>query len=105
MSDAALQQLSDAQGALIAALDAQDIEAIDSANAALAQAVQSVRAVGGWHERAGLREEIALILRTADAARGRVNMMADRNRRNLDKLISLVGAPRASSYGRSGRLS
>ena len=47
MSDAALQQLSDAQGALIAALDAQDIEAIDSANAALAQAVQSVRAVGG----------------------------------------------------------
>jgi hypothetical protein len=105
MSDAALQQLNDAQAALIAALDAHDVDAIEAANGAIETAVLGMRTVGGWHDRPGLRDELVRILRTAEAARGRVNALADSNRRNLDKLINLAGAPRTNAYGRSGRLS
>jgi hypothetical protein len=105
VSEAALQQLDDAQAALIAALDAQDIDAIDAANAAVASAVEAVRAAGGWRERPGLRQDLIRILKTAEAARGRINALSDQNRRDLDKLISLAGAPRAVAYGRAGRLS
>jgi hypothetical protein len=104
VSETPLQQLNDAQTALIAALDAHDVDAIDAANAAVAVAVEEVRVVGGWRERAGLRDDLIHILKGAEAARGRVNALTDRNRRDLDKLISLTGAPRATAYGRSGKL-
>jgi hypothetical protein len=106
VSDSALQQLSDAQTALIAALDAKDIDAIDAANAAVAVAVEEVRVVGGWRERPGLRDDLIQVLKSAEAARGHINALADQNRRNLDKLISLGGTvTRATAYGRSGKLS
>ena len=104
MSESALQQLNDAQAALIAALDAQDVDAIEAANAAVAVAVEEVRVVGGWRERPGLRDDLIQVLKSAEAARGHVNALADKNRRNLDKLISLAGAPRATAYGRNGQL-
>jgi hypothetical protein len=105
VSEAALQQLDDAQAALIAALDAHDIDAIGAANAAVAIAVEAVRAAGGWRDRPGLRQDLVRILKTAETARGRINALSDQNRRDLDKLISLAGAPRAVAYGRAGRLS
>jgi len=106
VSDSALQQLSDAQTALIAALDAKDIDAIDAANAAVAVAVEEVRVVGGWRERPGLRDDLIQVLKSVEAARGHINALADQNRRNLDKLISLGGTvTRATAYGRSGKLS
>jgi hypothetical protein len=104
VSDSALQQLSDAQAALMAALDAHDIDAINAANAAVAVAVEEVRVVGGWRERPSLREDLIQLLKSAETARGHVNALADQNRRSLDKLISLAGAPRATAYGRSGKL-
>jgi hypothetical protein len=106
VSDSALQQLDDAQAALIAAVDAKDIDAIDAANAAVAVAVEEVRVVGGWRERPGLRDDLIRVLKSAEAARGHINALADQNRRNLDKLISLGGtvAP-TTGYGRSGKLS
>jgi len=106
VSETALQQLNDAQAALIAALDAKDIDAIDAANAAVAVAVEEVRVVGGWRERPGLREDLIQVLKSAEAARGHVNALADQNRRNLDKLISLGGTVSpTSAYGRTGKLS
>jgi len=105
VSDVALQQLGDAQAALIAALHARDIEAIDAANMAVAVAVEDVRKAGGWREHPALRDELIQILKNAEAARGQINALADQNRRNLDKLISLAGAPRTAAYGRSGKLS
>jgi len=97
--------LSDAQAALITALDAHDVAAIEAANAAIAAAVEDVRIAGGWRERAGLRDDLVRVLRGAETARGRVNALADKSRRELDKLISLAGAPRPMAYGRSGKLS
>jgi hypothetical protein len=105
VSDGALQQLGDAQAALIAALNARDIEAIDAANMAVAVAVEDVRNAGGWREHPRLRDELIQVLRCAEAARGHINALADQNRRSLDKLISLAGAPRTVAYGRSGKLS
>lgn len=104
MSEAALQQLDEAQAALIAALDAHDVDAIDAANLAVAGAVQAVRAAGGWRDRPSLRDDLVRILRSAEAARGRVNALADRNQRDFDKLISLGGTPRALAYGRRGTI-
>ena len=104
MSDSSLQQLNDAQAALITALDAHDVNAIEAANAAVAVAVDEVRVVGGWRERPGLRDDLIHILKGAEAARGRINALADQNRRGFDKLISLTGTPRATAYGRSGKL-
>jgi signal transduction histidine kinase len=105
VSEAALQQLSDAQAALIAALDNHDIEAIDAANVALTAAIEQVRSAGSWHDRPSLRDDLVQLLKTAEAARGRINALSDQNRRDLDKLISLAGTPRAVAYGRGGRLS
>jgi hypothetical protein len=104
MSDAALQQLDDAQTALIAALDAHDLDAIDAANGAVARAVEQVRAVGGWRDRPGLRDDLVRILRSAEAARGRINALADGNRRDFDKLINLGGPPHTRAYGRRGTI-
>ena len=105
MSQTALEQLSDAQAALSAALEARDIEALDAATAAVAVAVEEVRVVGTWQERPALREDLLAVLERADVARGRLNALSDANRRKLDKLIALAGAPRAVSYGRNGKLS
>lgn len=105
MSESALLQLSDAQTALSAALDARDVDALDAATAAVAAAVEEVRVAGGWREHAGLRDDLITVLKGAEDIRGRVNSLADGNRRKLDKLVSLAGTPRAISYGRSGKLS
>ncbi|HWI87257.1 MAG TPA: hypothetical protein VNT42_13175 [Sphingomonas sp.] len=104
MSATLLQQLNDAQAALDAALDARDLDALDAASAAVAVVVEEVRVVGGWRDRPGLREDLVQILKNAEAARGRINALTDLNRRRLDKLVSLAGAPRAVAYQRSGKL-
>ncbi len=104
MSETALQQLHDAQAALAAALETRDSDALEAATAAVAVAVDEMRGTGGWRDRPGLRDDLVHILRMAEAARGRVNALADLNRRKLDKLISLAGQPRAVAYGRTGRL-
>jgi len=104
MSEALLRQLSEAQSALMAALDERDLDAIDAANGAMEAAVASLRAAGNWQSEPGLGAELVRMLKVAETARGHVNLLADRNRRNLDKLMSLAGVQRGNAYGRSGLL-
>lgn len=104
MSEAALQRLDDAQAALIAALDGHDIDALAAATATLARAAEALAAAGAWHARTDLREGVQHALGRSHAARGRVNALADRNRRRLDTLVGLLGQPRAHAYARSGKL-
>ena len=104
MSQTALRQLTAAQSALKAALDAHDIDALEQATASLAEAVVEMRAAGAWRDRPELRDDLILALKSADAVRGRINALSDRNRRQLDRLIALTGTPRAEAYSRSGRL-
>ncbi|WP_294389959.1 hypothetical protein [uncultured Sphingomonas sp.] len=104
MSEAALQQLIHAQAALSEALVANDVDALHDANGQLVAAVNALRGVDAWHDRVGLRDALVHALKTAEAARGLVNQLADKNRRQLDRLVSLAGQPRALAYGRAGLL-
>ena len=104
MSVAALRQLTEAHAALRAALESHDIDALESATLRLNEAVLDMCATGAWRADPDLRDDLIHALRTADAVRGHINALSDRNRRQLDRLIALAGAPRAQAYGRNGRL-
>lgn len=104
MSHAALERMIARQEALSAALDGHDVAALERAASALNTAVQEVAASGGWHAGAELRGRLRLSLQLADAAKARINYLADRTRRRLDRLAALTGEPRTQAYGRTGRL-
>lgn len=104
MSVRALERLTHAQATLIVALDSDHIDGIEAATAELAQALGEVRAAGAWREHPDLRSDIIEALRMADAARGRINYLADRTRRRLDLMFSLASGSRAQSYRRDGTL-
>jgi hypothetical protein len=103
VSEAALDTLTAAQAAHIAALDAGDIDALESATAALRQALDEVRGLGGWRARTDLRARLIDARKQADAARARINWLADANARRLDRLATATNLPRAQAYGRTGR--
>ncbi len=102
MSDRAIERLTEAQAALIAALDANDAAAIDAASSAVAQAVAQVRAVGGWRATPALRNALEHALRNSEGVRVRANYLADHGRRRLQALDVIGGGARAR-YSRSGR--
>ena len=104
MSRAALQRLTDAQSALLAALDAGDVAAIEDANAMIREAVNVAHATGAWKARPELRADVLRTLQQADGARGRINVLLDQNRSRLDRLAALSGNPRTSAYRRDGRI-
>ena len=105
MNETALRRLIDAQNALRTALDGHDVTALENAAHTLAEAVGVMRATDAWRDHPDLRRDLTQALKDADAVRGHINALADRNRRQLDRLIALAGIPRAQAYGRNGRLS
>jgi hypothetical protein len=104
VNETALEDLIAHEATLVAALDAGDITLIESATRNMAGAIAAVASAGGWHERSDLRDRVTAALRLAEAAGGRINYLADDNRRRLERLNTLSGRPRAEAYGRSGRL-
>ena len=99
-----VDRLKAAQDALAAALDGKDLGAVIACNVEMAQALAEAQAIGGWRDRSHLRATLTAMLATAETMAGRVNLLADNNRRQLDRLATATGAPRAQAYGRSGRL-
>jgi hypothetical protein len=104
MSEAALLRVTNAQSALIAALDSCELQALETANQELADALAALQAEGAWRERAELRDTLIHAIKSADAARARVNFLADANRRRLEHLVSLTRGQTPQAYGRNGRL-
>lgn len=104
MNQAALDALIAHEEALIAALDSQDIALIETSTSDMRDALTRVAAIGSWHDRGTVGERVVQAVRLAEAAKGRINYLADRNRRQLDRLATLTGAPLAAAYGRAGRL-
>lgn len=104
MSAAALDGLIASEEGLIAALDGGDAAAIEAALLAFRYALEEVKAAGGWREAPRIVERITHALQLADAARIRTNYLADRTRRQLDRLARPRAATRATAYGRDGRL-
>lgn len=103
MTAAALDQLIAAEEIFISALDGEDIGAIEQAALTMRATLASVAASGAWNTNGETGARLVQAMRLAEAAGGRVNYLADRNRRRLDKLAQLSGAQRPQAYSRYGR--
>ncbi len=105
MTVAPLEALVREQRALLAALDADDVEAIARHTAGIDEALAHIRASAprSTSSQAKALAEEAMTL--ADAARVRVNVLADMTARRLSRLAAATGKGNAApTYGRNGRL-
>lgn len=105
MSTAPLEALIVQQKTLIAALDADDANGIVRATAGVQDALTRIHALKprfvSNDARALAQEAMAL----TEAARVRVNVLADMTQRRLARLAAASGKGRATqTYGRTGRL-
>lgn len=104
MSTAPLEALIREQRALIAALDSDDVEAIAHHTDTMNEALVRIRALGarfGTYEAKRLAEEAMML---TDAARVRVNVLADMTQRRIGRLATATGkGPAVQVYGRTGR--
>jgi hypothetical protein len=89
----ALDQVIICQRDLLTALDARDVVALESAAAALAVAVSLAKAEGPAEHDLNARDQIDYSLKQNEAARIRVNYLADWNRQKIDRLAELRGLP------------
>ena len=104
MSAAALDTLIAAERALIAALDGNDPRAIERATTDYAAAVSVVRSCGAWRSLPDVKDRVNEAMALADAARTRVNVLADLTRRRLSRLTRAAGRDMGIGYTRNGRL-
>lgn len=105
MSEIVLDRLTHAAEGLIDALDKGNAQAVEEATRRFSDAIDTVRAVGGWHGSPEIIEKLQHAMKLADAARARVNYLADINRRRFDMLCKAAGLDSpASAYDRRGRL-
>jgi hypothetical protein len=105
MSTAPLEALLREQRALIAALDADDADGITRHTAAVEQALVRIRALEPRIIGADAKRLAAEAVTLADAARVRINVLADLTARKLDRLAAATGKGQpAATYGRTGRL-
>lgn len=105
MSTAPLEVLIAAQRALIAALDADDVDAISAQTAAVDDALIRIRALSPHFASGEAKALVSETITLADAARVRVNVLADMTSRRLARLAAVTGKGSAApTYGRTGRL-
>jgi VIT1/CCC1 family predicted Fe2+/Mn2+ transporter len=105
MSTAPLEALVREQRLLIAALDADDVEAIARHTAAVEDALVRIRSFGARFTGAEARRLAVEAMTLTDAARIRVNVLADMTERRLTRLALATGKGNAApTYGRTGRL-
>ena len=105
MSLASLEMLVNAQRLLVAALDADDVEAIGRHTAAVEQALVPVRAFSSQDLGAAARQLASEAMALTEAARVRVNVLADRTSRRITRLAVATGKGNAApTYGRTGRM-
>jgi len=102
VTDIDVDRVIAAQASLIAALDAGDVAAIEVATTALSNMLTALRAGGAVVDAS--RERVDHALRQSDAARTRVNFLADRTRQRLDRLAERRGGRRPATYNSLGRL-
>jgi orotidine-5'-phosphate decarboxylase len=105
VSNAPLETLVQEQQALIAALDNDDVTAIARHTDTVQDAILRIRALNprfaGTEAKRLIDESITL----ADAARVRINVLADLTSRKLTRLAATTGKGNANpTYGRNGRL-
>ena len=87
------------QERLISALDSRNAAALEAATAELADALTQLRANGAVYQTDSNRLDHAL--RQSEAARIRVNVLADWTRQRIDRLAEYRGTG-GGAYGRTG---
>ena len=98
MTAALIEQLITAQSTLIAALDTRDAVAIEQATQALGSSVAALRGQDAWRESGDMRERVSLALKQTDAARIRINYLADWTRQRIDGIAQLRGGAPTQIY-------
>ncbi len=96
----ALGRLEAAHRDLIGALDANDVDAIAARVETLRSAVAAVRALGAWRDLPELKTRARHISQLGDAARIRINVLADANRQRLQLLSASRGDLAPGTYAR-----
>lgn len=105
MSTAPLEALIAAQRGLIAALDADDVDGISTQTVAVDDALVRIRALNPRFTSSEAKALVSEAIVLADAARVRVNVLADMTSRRLARLATATGKGNATpTYGRNGRL-
>lgn len=104
MSATILDQLIASEQALIAALDGDEPHLIEQSLIGFADAVEGLKAVAGWRDTPDVVIRVAHALQLAEAARIRTAYLADRTRRQIERLSALnVRGGAGMAYGRNGR--
>jgi hypothetical protein len=98
MSVSALDRLIECQRDLLSALDSRDVASIETASAALMIAVKAAKSTDSWHSREEAKAKLDYALKQTDAARTRVNFLADWTCQKIDKLAELRGINSPDSY-------
>jgi hypothetical protein len=101
MSVALLDALIASQNDLLAALDQRDVGAIEEATVNLAIAVSAAKAADVWRDQFDSKSKIDYALKQTEAARARVNFLADWNRQKIEKLAVLRGNSVTATYKKS----
>ncbi len=105
MSTAPLEALVREQRALIVALDADDVAAIANSTAAVEDALVRIRALSPRFVSSDARRLAEEAMSLTEAARIRVNVLADMTSRRIARLAAATGKGKATqTYGRTGRL-
>jgi hypothetical protein len=93
------------QKALIAALDSDDVEGIACATAAVENALLRIHALKPRFVSNDAKILAQEAMALTDAARVRVNVLADMTARRLARLAAATGKGKATqTYGRTGRM-
>ncbi len=105
MSVATLDRLIASEQALVVALDGDGAEAIEQALVSFADSLEGLKAVAGWRDTPDVVIRVTHALQLAEAARIRTLYLADRTRRQIERLTSLGARNEpAFAYGRNGML-
>ena len=103
MDDVAIDGVIAAQAALIASLDSGDVARIERATSLLAAAVERARSDGAVRVSPTTADRVMHALKQSDAARTRVNFLADANRQRMARLAVRRGVEAVPTYNALGR--
>ena len=105
MSIATLDRLIDSEQALVRALDGEGADVIEQALVRFADAIEGLKAVAGWRDTPDVVIRVTHALQLAEAARIRTLYLADRTRRQIERLTEFGARTQPSlAYGRSGQM-
>ena len=103
MSVSVLDRLIASEQALISSLDGDEAGQIEHALIGFADAIDSLKGVAGWRDTPEVVIRVTHALQLAEAARIRTVYLADRTRRQIERLTQLGSATgQRLAYGRNG---